>query len=253
MIFFFSGTGNSEYVMKQIAQKIKDEHQIRMTVQEMNQEKVYDLTEEEYLGFVLPIYWWGIPKLVEQFIEKIHFTGYQNQYVYLFVTYGGSAGSALALPEKILSEKGIRVNGQFGLKLVDNYIPVYDLPSKEKQMEIIESAKPKLHKIIDTIHEKREDEIIEKGIMKYISKPVHFIYQKSNFAKGFWVDDRCIHCQKCSKQCPCDVIHMVDGKPVWGKDCSFCLACIHQCPVQAIQYKKGTVKRGRYYNPMLKS
>lgn len=36
-----------------------------------------------------------------------------------------------------------------------------------------------------------------------------------------------------------------------GNACRQCLACINRCPVQAIQYGKGTVNRGRYTHPDL--
>ena len=38
----------------------------------------------------------------------------------------------------------------------------------------------------------------------------------------------------------------MNGKPAWGRQCYQCLRCIHECPQEAIQYGKGTEKRGRY-------
>ena len=41
-------------------------------------------------------------------------------------------------------------------------------------------------------------------------------------------------------------IKMVDGRPVWGKQCIHCMACLHACPQEVIQYGKTTRKKGRY-------
>ncbi|NLO40089.1 MAG: 4Fe-4S binding protein [Ruminiclostridium sp.] len=42
-----------------------------------------------------------------------------------------------------------------------------------------------------------------------------------------------------------------EQRPTWGKHCTQCLACINRCPVQAIQFTKATVSKGRYVHPDL--
>ena len=65
---------------------------------------------------------------------------------------------------------------------------------------------------------------------------------------GFNTNDQCIGCKKCEKVCPLNNITIVDSKPVWDHNCTHCMACIHQCPTQAIEFKKITLKKNRYYN-----
>ena len=64
--------------------------------------------------------------------------------------------------------------------------------------------------------------------------------------KGFHVDEGCVSCGICRKSCPVGNIRMVDGRPVWGKQCIHCMACLHACPQEVIQYGKTTRKKGRY-------
>lgn len=66
--------------------------------------------------------------------------------------------------------------------------------------------------------------------------------------KKFYANDKCTGCGICESVCNCNTIK-VDKKPSWGKECTQCLACMHFCPVKAIQYGKGTEKKGRYKNP----
>ncbi|MEI6578536.1 MAG: EFR1 family ferrodoxin, partial [Eubacteriales bacterium] len=68
--------------------------------------------------------------------------------------------------------------------------------------------------------------------------------------KYFYATDACNKCKICEKYCPIHTIKVAE-KPAWGKECTQCLSCINRCPVQAIQYGKGTVKRGRYTHPDL--
>lgn len=50
---------------------------------------------------------------------------------------------------------------------------------------------------------------------------------------------------------PANNIVMHDRKPKWEHQCESCLACMQWCPQKSIQYKKATVKRGRYHNPQI--
>lgn len=47
-------------------------------------------------------------------------------------------------------------------------------------------------------------------------------------------------------------IQLIDGKPVWGKNCTHCMACICYCPQEAIEYGKKSVGKPRYRFEQLK-
>jgi len=99
----------------------------------------------------------------------------------------------------------------------------------------------------------REDrEIIRKGKLRWASPLAHSFYKNTNHTKKFYTTSNCNGCGLCAKDCPCNVISMVDQKPRWEANCTHCLKCINKCPRTAIQYGKGTLKRRRYYNNRLK-
>ena len=64
--------------------------------------------------------------------------------------------------------------------------------------------------------------------------------------RSFHVDEGCISCGICGKSCPVGNIRLVDGHPVWGKQCIHCMACLHFCPRKVIQYGKSDTEEGRY-------
>lgn len=65
------------------------------------------------------------------------------------------------------------------------------------------------------------------------------------------MEDSCIGCGKCARNCPVSAIAMENKKPVWVKEkCTLCLGCLHRCPVFAIQYGKHTKAHGQYENHM---
>lgn len=63
----------------------------------------------------------------------------------------------------------------------------------------------------------------------------------------FHVEDSCIGCGLCARNCPVSAIQLRDKRPVWVKEqCVMCLSCLHHCPKSAIQYGSRTKKHGQY-------
>ena len=68
MIFYFTGTGNSEQLAKQIAAKTGDKV-VNITDAVRNKEYTYTVSEGENLGFSIPVYFSGVPHIVKEFRE----------------------------------------------------------------------------------------------------------------------------------------------------------------------------------------
>ena len=66
-------------------------------------------------------------------------------------------------------------------------------------------------------------------------------------ADAFTASDACIGCGKCVRECPLNNIHLEQGKPTWGKNCTHCMECICYCPKEAIEYGKKSVGKPRYH------
>ncbi|WP_075721140.1 EFR1 family ferrodoxin [Roseburia sp. 499] len=244
MIFYFSGTGNSQYVAKAIGDATND-ITINITKSEINKNTEYILREGENLGFVFPIYWWGMPMLVEEFVRKMKIKVKDNNYIYGVSTYGLEAHNGLKDLEKLLLKKDMYLDATYEVKMVDNYVVGYDIAGKEKQEEICQKARAKTEKIIHDIEEQKQTKIGD--IIGTTIKPiVHKAYKCTDHRKKFYVTEECTGCGYCEKNCPCQAIVMENNKPVWKENCSFCLKCIHSCPRQAVQHGKGTIKRSRY-------
>ena len=93
MIFYFSATGNSKYAAGRIASSTED-RLISLKDAVRGRSYRYDVSREERIGFVFPVYFWGLPSILRFFVKKLELTGYRNQYVYAVLTCGSSTGSA---------------------------------------------------------------------------------------------------------------------------------------------------------------
>ena len=84
MLFYFTGTGNSLYVARQIEEKPISIPQI------LHQENLN--FKDEKIGIVYPVYAGEAPKIVLEFLEKATF---ETDYFYLILTYGKDVTDAL--------------------------------------------------------------------------------------------------------------------------------------------------------------
>lgn len=252
MIFYFTGTGNSLYAAENIGESCNE--RVISIAEEMKKSSdrlEYNLEKDERIGFVYPVYAWAPPKLVLDFVRKIKIHNYKSNYVFSIATCGANVGNTMKVLEKTLSKKEITLNSGFSLVMPSNYIIMGDVDSKEVQGEKLVKADERLKKIDKIIKERRKSVFdLEKGssarLRTSVINPLFTTFGINT--KKFHADNNCTSCGLCEKVCSVGNIS-VDTKPVWGSKCTQCLACINRCPTKAIQYGKGTIKKGRYKNP----
>ncbi|MGM9973632.1 MAG: EFR1 family ferrodoxin [Clostridiaceae bacterium] len=252
MILYFTGTGNSYYTAKRISEEINEELVSISCL--MDVEKiVLEIQEDESLGFVFPVYYYGIPSIVYEFIQKMKIKNYNNNYIFSVITCGGSIEGAGEQLRELLARSGYTLDLVQPLLMPDNYVLMYDVPSKEKTQAILNKSDKLLASIISKIKSK-EKLILPLGLKgRFITKVAYYFYKNGRSTRKFYSDDKCISCGKCQELCPSKAIELIEGKPSWIKgQCIQCLACIHRCPTHAIQYGRGTAARKRYVHPIFK-
>ena len=249
MIFYFSGTGNSLYAAKRISDYI-GEPLVNMAAA-MHDNAEIKLSPGETAGFVFPLYAWSAPKIVFDFIKKIDIEGH---YTFAVATYGQNIGRF----DKFFEQAGIYLNSAFSLNMPNNYIMIWD---KTRQEQCLAEADKRLEKICDAVYHRQEVTDIQCVLNGKRVREALTAFAPSMNAQwsstlddvsDFYVTDDCIGCGTCEKVCNGRTIKLMNGKPVWGDNCTKCFACLHLCPRQAIQFGQYTVGAGRYKNPNVK-
>lgn len=267
MLYYFSATGNSLQLAKDFAEKMNANLSNIATL--VNNSKNEDIeTDANFIGFVVPVYFLGLPKIVVTFLEKLVIKS-KNPYVFAVVTYGGFKGGALNQIAEILSKKNIKLNYGGAVGTVGTYIKMYDI-DLEKINERLDKANLKADKLLADIKAQKHKIVVPK--IDIFSKMMYEKYLKEceNNASNFVVDNSCIGCGLCSKLCPTQNIKAAAGaqvfspceaenetaeravtffRPGFSNKCQQCFACVHWCPKQAIQYTESTRGRKRYHNP----
>lgn len=244
MILYFSGTGNSEYVAKKIAEQTDDALvSMNALIKQKDTSPLY--SETKPFVFVCPTYAWQIPHIVFQFIEKTSFSG--NMKAYFILTCGDGTANAISHIKQLCDKKSFVFSGFAEVIMPENYIVMFSAPSETECHKIIAQADLKIDSLGQSL-QKGEDfpEFSSSGNLK--SGVVNTLFYKLFLnPKGFYATEKCISCGKCAKLCPLNTITMENGLPTWGKHCTQCMACICSCPTNAIEYKKKTQKKNRYY------
>ena len=250
MVVCFSGTGNSRYCARLLAQELSDEvvdcgHYIRNQI-------AADLVSGKPWVFVCPTYAWQLPRIFEQFIRSGSFMGSTD--AYFVMTCGSDIGNAEAYIRTLCDEKQLHFCGVAPVVMPENYIAMFSVPDAEEAKRIIAAAEPGLYRTADQIRQGKMLPAIQAGVKdKTKSGPVNAVfYKKYVKADDFYVTDRCVSCGKCEEACVLGNISLERGKPVWGERCTHCMACICGCPAEAIEYGKKSRGKPRYQCPVYK-
>ncbi len=245
MIFYFSGTGNSQLAAKKIAETTGDEIVSINHCLKEGQKNTF--RSERPLVFVTPTYGWRIPKVVERWIRKTSFEGNSNAYFVL--TCGDGCGNAATYARKLCTEKEMHFCGLDSVVMPENYVAMFTVPDEPESHTIIEKAKPHIAELAARIQNGEQfPETSISFISRLLSGPVNLLYYPLVVHdKGFTVSSDCVSCRKCAQRCPLNNIDMVNGKPIWKGNCTHCMACIGGCPTEAIEYKSkwGTGSKGK--------
>lgn len=254
MIFYFTGTGNSKYIADKLAACLS-EKTVDIAKSVNNNIFTYDCSEENYIGFVFPVYGFGMPSIVKDFVLNMELDNIpEDAYVFAVTNCGGTIGSTMFDLNKILLDKNINLDYIRNIVFPDNYILMYDTPKDDELKKTFRSANIRLANIINNISRNKKSVTIKTTPMTFIFKAINFLFIKLfSGTSAFKVKDNCVGCGLCKDVCNSNVIEIENGKPVWNaKSCVHCLACIHRCPVEAIEYGSKTEGKKRYVNPYVK-
>ena len=252
MILYFSATGNSQYVAEQISLATND-RLVSIRQATASGEKIFTLAADEDFGLVTPTYFAGLPTIVQDFLAdmKLEIAG-GNHYAYLVATFGGNQGNIRGAAESAFQKLGLELKASFGVCMVDNWLPYFDLTDEKYLREAEAKVEPNTRAVVEKIS-RRELEELPKSFPDEEGAKYRAIYESLRHTEKFSVNAKCVGCGKCARQCPLKVIEIKDKHPVWTKaTCTLCLGCLHACPVNAISFDGKTEGRGQYKNPRVK-
>lgn len=254
MIYYFSGTGNSEWTARELGKALHED-----VVFIPYQNPLDAKPEGRTIGFVFPVYSWGVPPLVIDFIKRLpeDFIMQLKKFskdVWVVMTCGDEVAFAPEMIQDTLEKRGINVKSIWSIILPNDYVllPGFDVDSREVEVEKLSKAPSRIKEITEGIQSRREGIDVVRGSMCWVkTKLVYPLFKKRGISTGNWHStESCVSCGLCVRNCPNNNIELNEsGRPVWGNNCCSCVGCYHVCPRHAVEYGKITKKKGQYLNP----
>ena len=258
IIYYFSGTGNTLFVARDIAKGLGA---TLIPIASVVDDPVMHM-DSDVAGIVFPVYYGELPLIVREFAEKL--SDLKGKYIFAVCTFGGSAGDSLRSLRKIIRSRRGELSATYGVHMPQNafykfwekHEPLYSAWRQKKLGIVIGNTKTqKTGNFFTNIL----FDIIFKGIQAYVRPKYKQSFIKLSGASpdlsvkelirlndtSFSVTDECTGCGVCVKVCPVKNIVMVEGKPTWQHRCENCIACYNFCPEQAI--KNGIASKNYYY------
>jgi ferredoxin len=258
-IFWFSGTGNSLAIARDLAEKTGAKLTPLIPLLKIETIK----SEADAVGLVFPVYDFKAPGIIVEFITK--FEGLDDKYLFAICSYGISPLKCLAVLKKQLAENNITLNAGFAVMMPHNAVGNTCFSNAERD-KVLAGVKRRVDEIAQIISSRQTNPVetetvfsalFRRGLLLKVIKPViPFLLHAARHgwaSLAFQVNDRCTGCATCSKVCSVENISLLNERPVWGDNCLSCFACLQWCPCEAIQFGTGKVRVDRYHHPDIKS
>jgi ferredoxin/flavodoxin len=256
MILYFSGTGNSFHVAETLSQLLDD---TLLSITDTNPEALQ--FDNKDIGFVFPIYSWGvapaviefIAKLPESFVGSVKKTGLR---VWMVCTCGDETAMAPEMFVRAIRKHGLIPGGIWSVIMPNNYVilPGFDVDEPSLADSKLSRSGDRVVAIAEKIRNRVVEIDVTRGSMPRIKTMLIYPMFKrwGIFPRKWNVSNKCISCGRCVKACPIGNVTMSELRPVWGNRCLSCLGCYGSCPVGAISYGTFTANKGSYYYPVTK-
>jgi len=244
-IFYFTGTGNSLKVARDLAEQLGDAELVAIP-------QVVDgeiPAASECVGVVFPTYFGGMPLMVRRFLGKMPL----GDYVFAVATAGGMAGASLRQAARILRARGAKLAAAFAVNMPGNYTRFFDADPDEKQQKLFAEEAERVKAIAQAVSARETGRmggpILPVAGLCALLNRFYFRGRAHRLDRLFSADEKCNGCGICAKVCPAGDIELREERPVWQGRCEQCYACLQWCPQEAIQGNKKTPGRRRYHHP----
>jgi ferredoxin/flavodoxin len=251
-IWYFTGTGNTLSVAKDLARELSREPgdmELVPIPSLMKRETIF--TDADAVGIAFPVYFLDMPNIVREFVGKLRFA--KKPYIFGIATCGERPGGALFSLRALLEAKGTTLSAGFAFVMPENYIGPVDLMGDAgHRQEKFVAAQRRIPAVAEAIREKRQAVPEGNGstVMRIGGKITRTLATTLYNTPGrLHATEKCNQCRTCERICPTRNITVTGDAVHWGKNCTQCYACIHWCPTGAIEIGGRTAGKPRYHHP----
>lgn len=284
MIIYFSGTGNSAMVARQLRQQLfgtdTADDAGADTPETADAARLYELSADRLLYphrqmltarpgepvvWVFPIYAWAPPYMVLRFIRKVKFLHGEDARHFMVCTCGDDIGRADDRWREAIGRRQWTPLGAFSVQMPNTYVAMkgFDTDPADVAAAKLAAMPARVDAIAAAIRRNFSRSDVVRGSWAWLKTNVAYPWFrafKMNPARFTADAARCTRCGLCARSCPMMNITLatpssapaVENRrpiPQWGPACTLCLRCYHTCPVHAIDWGVATAAKGQYLAP----
>lgn len=237
-MFYFTGTQSSYYVSKMVKAELeKKGYRVKMFKLEKALNKTVDVDPKTFdmLGFVLPIYGFGTPRIVSEFIDTL-----PRNHAKVFILRTASSNGW------INQSASVSIINQLKKKWYDVFYDRIVITSSNWLLDFEDEVTKRLYLVTKRKKVPHIAYQIDKGVRRRYHRnllrellvgSIYFWEDKIGarlFGRSLWANKSCIDCRLCEKRCPVGNISFESGKFKTSWRCVWCMKCVYSCPVNAI-------------------
>lgn len=251
MILYFSGTGNSRHVALSLGNILSEE------VLSIPDTDPMTLTlSGKNLIMVFPIYSWGVPPLVLDYIAGlpdsfIRTITDRKVPVLMVATCGDEVAYAPEMFRDAWLKRNIDVAAVWGVIMPNNYVllPGFNVDKPKIEQRKLDESSARIRQIAAKIKKQEwKTDVIRGSWPKLKTRIIYPLFRRWGINWRKWkATEECVRCGRCVTACPVHNMRMKSGSPSWGIECVSCTACYHICPAKAVSYGKFTSGKGQYH------
>ena len=237
IIFYFSGTGNTEKVLRMLVNALDDEgvHTDCYAIDTcIRTGSIPEISDYDSVGIGYPVYAYNVPSIVAAFIKKLPKS--DGKQLFVFKTAGEPFVLNRASSYYIFShlrKKGYCFNYERHFLMPYNIIFRYNDEIVKQIYMLSQKLARKMASDLskDITHRPHFNPFL---VLASLIFRLQWIGAAIN-GKLLKTGTSCNLCQKCVRECKTDNICMEDGKIRFGWNCTMCMRCIMCCPQMAIK------------------
>jgi flavodoxin/ferredoxin len=240
IIYYFSGTGNTEIVANMIKDEFAEQQYIVDLIRiedVMKNNLMLNLKKYNLIGIGSQVIGFGAPQIVYDFINIL--PEGEGSKVFIFRTAGGVAPVNYNASNRIirkLAGKGYDVFHERIFSISSNWIKKFD---NYVVLQLYKATRRKVSIMCqEVISEKKRKLKTGKKLMVLMEFLMLILPTVFRFVgKDYKVNKSCNHCGLCVKECPARNIYKKNDEIKFKLSCNSCMRCIYSCPQKAINLK----------------
>jgi ferredoxin len=248
---YFSGTGNTEFVVQAIGAEIlaKGCEFNAVSIESFGEVDTEKVKHADFIIFAYPVYGSMAPRIIREFVAEHHslFAGKTAGVVVTQLMFSGDGGAYFA---RILRRYGIKVVDIAHFNMPSNLsdADVFKIKNGAANKKLIEAAKCKAVKYAERIlsgsFKRTGDNTLSRLLGLFQRVP--FRRGEASLSQAFNIDsDLCNLCGRCVRCCPMKNLFIEGENLEHHRNCTLCYRCVNLCPQKALSVltkKKPTVQ-----------